>query len=168
LKIARLHGRNQFRLALCGHEAAEVAGVCLLLMVRGHLVDVTVAHLLIAAKTGVLAVVPALGVTFTRHARHFASRWTSAAFLGVCGFLADAIVHQSHYPGAYTEAALTGVGASAASILMSYTPFGKRIDRLADVFLHQPQASAQPHLVDAVEAPDGQSSAAPTFRPPSA
>jgi hypothetical protein len=50
----------------------------------------------------------------------------------MCGFLADAIVHESHYPGAYTEAVLTGLGTTAASIVVSYTPLGKRIERLAE------------------------------------
>jgi hypothetical protein len=129
-----LDGKHRFRLVLCSHKAAEVAGVCLLLMVRGHLVDITAAHLALAARTGLLAIVPALGMTFTRQAEHFANRWISAGFLGACGFLADAVVHPSHYPGAYSEAALTGLGTCAVSVLISYTPLGKRIDRLAELF----------------------------------
>jgi hypothetical protein len=126
-------GSTVYRLALCGHKAAEVSGVCLLLMVQGHLLAITAAHLAVAAKTGGLAILPALVITFTRHARRMAAnRWTSALFIGLCGFVADAVVHGSHYPGAYTEAALTGVGTTAASILVSYTPIGKRIDRLAE------------------------------------
>jgi hypothetical protein len=54
----------------------------------------------------------------------------------VCAFLADALVHGSHYPGAYTEAALTALGAFALSIAVSYTPVGKQMDRLAESFLH--------------------------------
>jgi hypothetical protein len=103
-------------------------------MVRGHLVDITAAHLVLAAKTGLLAIVPALGMTFTQQARHYTNRWISAGFLGVCGFLADAIVHPSHYPGAYTEAALTGLGTGVVSVLISYTALGRRIDHLAEVF----------------------------------
>ena len=34
------------------------------------------------------------------------------------------------------EAALTGIGAFAFSIGISYTPIGKHIDRLAEGFLH--------------------------------
>ena len=144
-----LDGKHRFRLVLCSHKAVEVAGVCLILMVRGHLVDVTAAHLVLAAKTGLLAIVPALGMTFTRQAEHYANRWLSAGFLGVCGFLADAVVHPSHYPGAYTEAALTGLGTCAVSLLISYTALGKRIDRLAEVF------SATPHHPDVVPSAAG-------------
>jgi len=137
-----LRKKDQFRLALCGHKAMEAGAVCLLLMVQGQLAMVTSAHFEIAAKTGLLAVSPALGVTFTGYARHFANRWISSAFLGICTFFADSAIHASHYAGKFTEAALTGLGAFAFSILVSYTPIGKRIDHLAGTFPHRQGASA--------------------------
>jgi hypothetical protein len=127
--------RHGYRLALCSHKAVEAGAVCLVLMVQGQLVDATLTHLGIAAQTGVLAVSPVVAVTFTRYVRHFLNRWTSAAFFAVCTFAADAIIHASHYPGAYTEAALTAIGAFAFSIVVSYTPLGTRIDRMAESFL---------------------------------
>jgi integral membrane sensor domain MASE1 len=135
--VSLISERQQYRLALCGHKAVEAGAVCLMLMVQGDLTAITLAHLVIATKTGVLAVVPALGVTFTRYARHFLNRWTASAFLGGCTFLADALIHQSHYPGEYTEAALTGIGAFFFSLVVSYTPIGKKIDQLAETFLHR-------------------------------
>jgi len=132
-----LHHRHQFRLVLCGHKAVEVGAICLVLMVQGHLLDVTAAHLLIAAKTGLLTVTPLVALTMTRFARHFVNRWTSSAFVGVCTFFADAVIHGSHYPGAYTEAALTALGAFALSVIVSFTPLGKRIDRMAEAFLSE-------------------------------
>ena len=105
-------------------------------MVQGNLGEVTLAHFLIATKTGLWAISPALGITFTQYARHFVNKWTSSAFLGFCTFFADALSHDSHYPGAYMEAALTGIGAFAFSLVISYTPIGKHIDRLAEGFLH--------------------------------
>jgi len=138
-----LHSKHQFRLVLCGHKAVEVGAVCLVLMVQGHLLDVTLAHLVIAGKTGLLSVSPALVVTFTGYARYFANKWASAAFLGGCTFLADSMIHASHYSGQYTEAALTGAGAFVFSLALAYTPVGKRIDRLAETFLyHPPHVSA--------------------------
>src|SRR5271165_6462882 len=114
--------RQQFRLVLCGHKAVEAGAVCLVLMVQGQLGEVTLAHLSIATKTGILAIFPVLGITFTHYARHFANRWTSSLFLGICTFAADTAIHRSHYPGKYTEAALTSVGAFLFSILVSFTP----------------------------------------------
>ncbi len=132
----RMHGKNRFRLALFGHKAVEAGGVCLLLMVQGNLATLTLGHVGIASQTGLLAVAPLLGVTLTRHAQHLANRWTSSAAIAVCTFLADAAMHGSHYPGAYTEAALTGIGAFFFSVIVSYTPIGKRIERLGEAFVH--------------------------------
>jgi hypothetical protein len=137
-----VHQRHQFRLVLCGHKAVEVGAVCLLLMVQGNISEATLTHFLIATKTGLWAISPALGITFTQYARHFINKWTSSAFLGLSTFFADALSHGSHYPGAYTEAALTGIGAFAFSIVVSYSPIGKRIDRLAEGFLHPHGAAA--------------------------
>ena len=130
------HEKHQFRAALFGHKAVEAGAVCLVLMVQGNLVDLTLAHLAIASKTGLLAVSPALVVTFTQHARFFTNKWVSSGFLGICTFLADAALHGSHYPGAYTEAAMTGLGACVLSMVIAYTPIGRHLDTLAEVFLH--------------------------------
>lgn len=141
--IARpaLHERHQFRLVLCGHKAVEIAGVCALLMVQGDLTTLTLTHLAVASQTGLLGVFPLVGVTFTQHARILANRWASSSLVAVCTFVADAVVHASHYPGAYTEAALTAVGAFFFSLAISFTPLGKRIDRLAETFVpHQTAA----------------------------
>jgi integral membrane sensor domain MASE1 len=136
---------HQFRLALCGHKAVEAAAVCVVLMVQGDLGAITLAHLAVATKTGLLATVPALMVTFTRHARHFANKWTSSAFLGICTFLADALIHPSHYPGKYTEAALTGIGAFVFSLAVSYTPAGRAIDHMAETFLSKGPGRGRQH-----------------------
>jgi len=130
-----LHEKHQFRLALCGHQVLEAAVVCLMLMVNGHPGELTLGHVIIASKTGLLSVFPALGLSFTQYARHLGNKWVSFASSGLCSFVADALIHPSHYPGAYTEAALTGLGTVAFSMVVSLTPLGKRIDRLADTFL---------------------------------
>jgi hypothetical protein len=133
---ALLDKRHQFRLALLGHKAAETASVCLVLMVQGQVAQATFGHFLLASETGLLSVFPLLGITLTKHARHFANRWTSAMFVAVCSFFADALIHGSHYPGALTEAALTAVAAFSLSVAISYTPIGRKLDRLAESFLH--------------------------------
>src|ERR1700757_2379837 len=86
---AVIHERHRFRLMLCGHKAVETGAACLLFMVQGQLVQTTLGHFLIASKTAVLTVFPLLGITLTRHARHFADRWMSAIFVGACAFVAD-------------------------------------------------------------------------------
>ncbi len=95
--LHRIDGRHQYRLVLCGHKAVEAGAVCLVLMVQGQLMDATLSHVLIATKTGLLAVSPMLGVTFTRHARHLANKWTAAAVVGLCTIVADGVIHGSHW-----------------------------------------------------------------------
>lgn len=136
------HERHQFRVVLCGHKAVEAGAVCLMLMVRGNLLALTPGHFALASKTGLLAVLPAMAVTFTRYAEHYVNRWTSSVFLGVSTFLADAVVHPSHFGGEYSEAALTGLGAFVFSVVVSYGPLGKSIDRLADSFRHPSNVAA--------------------------
>ena len=130
------HEKHKYRLVLCGHKAVEVGAVCLVLMLQGSLAGITLGHLAVASKTGLLAVFPALGVSLTRHARHLANKWASSIFLGICGFFADILIHESHYPGAYTEAALTALGTFGLSIAVSHTRVGKYVDSLAEAFLH--------------------------------
>ena len=132
-----LHQKHQFRLMLCGHKAVEAGAVCMILMVQGNLMGLTLGHLLIASKTGILAMSPVLAVTVTRYGRLLANRWISSSVLAICAFIADAIIHESHYPGEYTEAVLTGIGAFVFSVFISYTPVGRYIDRLAESYLHQ-------------------------------
>jgi hypothetical protein len=136
LRLLFLHKRHQFRLMLCGHKAVETGAACLFFMVQGQLGEATLGHFLIASKTGVLTILPLIGITLTRHARHFANRWISAVFVAACAFFADALIHGSHYPGAYSEAVLTAAGAYVLSVVVSYTPVGKQIDHLAEGFLH--------------------------------
>jgi len=131
-----INRKHQFRLVLFGHKAAETGAACLLLMLQGQLAGATLGHFLLASKTGVLTVFPLLGITWTKHAKYLAHRWTSAVLVGTCAFFADAVIHGSHYRGKFTEAALTGLAAFALSVIISYTGIGKRIDRLAEAFLH--------------------------------
>src|SRR6266568_1329888 len=137
-----LHKKHQFRLMLCGHKAVETGAACFVLMLQGQLAQATLGHFRVASETGILTVFPLLGITLTRRARYFTNRWVSAMFVGVCAFFADAVIHGSHYPGEYTEAALTAIGASALSVVISYTPVGKQIDRLAEAFLHEVRSPA--------------------------
>jgi hypothetical protein len=130
------HERHRFRLMMCSHKAVEAAAVCAILMVQGDIAGITLTHLAIASKTGVLAMTPVLGVTLTRHAHHLSNRWLSSTLLAVSAFAADAWIHKSHYPGAYSEAAMTAAGAFVFSVVISYTPIGKYIDRLAESFHH--------------------------------
>jgi hypothetical protein len=133
--IPRLHEKHRYRLAVCGYNAFETSAVCLALMVKGSLLSLTLGHFATASRTGVLAILPVLGLSMTRQAALLAGRWTAPIIAGLCGFGADVLTHPSHFPGAYTEAALTALGTFVLSIGVSRTPVGRYIDRLAETFL---------------------------------
>ncbi len=99
----------------------------------GQLAGMTLAHLAIASKTGLLAVSPALGVTFTRYAKHLANRWTISLFFGICTFCRRArppvALSRRLYRKSQRHRRLP------ISIALSFTPLGKRIDALAETFL---------------------------------
>jgi hypothetical protein len=65
----------------------------------------------------------------------------------MCGHEAVEVAVSLHYPGAFTEAALTGLGAFLFSLVISYARLGKRIDRLAEPFTasrHPPEPIPNP------------------------
>jgi hypothetical protein len=103
-------GKQQFRVAMCAHKAAEVAGVCMLLMVEGNLAGLTLTHLGIASQTGLLAVAPVVGVTLTRYAR----LWPTDGPLQPC---------------------LQSARSLRTPRSMARTIRGKRIERLAEAFV---------------------------------
>jgi hypothetical protein len=143
MKLERvLHEKHKYRLMLCGHKAFEVGAVCLLLMVQGDPGRITLGHIAVASKTGLLAVFPALGISLTRHAHRLANKWTASILLGICGFFADIVTHPSHYEGVYLEAILTAIGTFALSIAISYTRIGKYVDGLAEAFLQREKPAA--------------------------
>ena len=110
----------------------------MVLMVQGDLMAITLAHVLIATKTGLLAVVPALGVTFTKQVRHLLNRSTRPQYFSVSArsFRGRrgsriALSGRVHRSGPH------GHGAFFFSLAVSYTPIGKKIDHLAETFVRR-------------------------------
>jgi len=80
-------------------------------------------------------------LTIRGYARHFENKWAAAMFFGLCAFFADGAIHASHYPGEYSEAALTGIGAFVLSLAVARTPLGKRVGAFAERVFHPPGGS---------------------------
>ena len=140
----------QYRLVLCGHKAVEAAAVCLVLMVQGNLMAITLTHLSLASRTGLLAVFPAVGLTFTRYARHFANRWTSSLFFGVSTFLADSFIH----PVALSQAPTPRPRSPASAPAFSQSRFPTRQSvsestRSPKLFLFSHETEPAPEVQDA-------------------
>jgi len=91
---------------------SESTMACLVTMVQGNLLALTLGHLLIASQTGVIAgAIAATGIFFARSRK----RWVISAILGLSTAVVDYYVHPSMFGTAVTEAIVTGIGAAVIS-----------------------------------------------------
>lgn len=111
------------RLAPLVENVTESGTACLLTMVQGNIVALTVSHWLIASRTGVVAGVVATGALFAIASRN---RWVIAGTLAVVTAVVDYFSHPAQFGVFATEAVITGLGAGALSILFSRIASGWR------------------------------------------
>ncbi|MCH7507440.1 MAG: hypothetical protein IIC63_04165 [Proteobacteria bacterium] len=92
---------------------AESTTACLVTMVQGNLLALTMGHLLIASQTGVIAgAIATAGIFVARTSK----RWLISIVLGAVTGIVDFFVHPGMFGTVATEAVVTGLGAA----LMSY------------------------------------------------
>lgn len=120
----------KFQAAVFGRHICQSTAACLTAMTQGDLSAVTLPHWQVALTTGTF--VGALGVimTFGSLRRLQASRWGVAAIAFAGTVAADIAVHPTHFGFPLAEALVTGVGAAALCLLVSFTPVGKMIEKL--------------------------------------
>lgn len=87
----------------------EAWTACSLAMVQGDLTVFTAGHALTAAKTGTAS---GLGFVLATSVFRAESAVLAAWIAGILTMLADIMVHPTHFGGAWTEAAVTGLGAA--------------------------------------------------------
>ena len=105
----------------------EATPACLLVMVQGNIWLATMGHLQKALETGFLTGLGVLALSFFSH-RWFSNQYIVAAITGAMVFVADLIVHPSHFGGFATEAIVTGVFTAMISLALNVA--GKKL------FLH--------------------------------
>lgn len=105
------------RTALYAENISESACSCLLMMVQGNLLLLTLGHWLIAIETGLIAGTIASTLLIRRRA---ARPWVISVVLGGVTALVDFFVHSGKFVTVFTEAALTGIGAAILSLLVEY------------------------------------------------
>ena len=94
---------------------AESMTACLVFMVQGNMLALTVTHLLSASQTGIIAGgIAAVGLYFARASR----RWVISIALGVITAVVDYFVHPGMFGSVATEALVTGLGAAILSYLV--------------------------------------------------
>jgi len=105
----------------------EATPACLLVMVQGNIWLATLGHLQKALETGLLTGLGVLILSLCSH-RWFNNKYIVAAITGAMVFVADLIVHPSHFGSFATEAIVTGIITAIISLALNIV--GKKL------FLH--------------------------------
>jgi hypothetical protein len=96
-------------------NAAEATTACLLTMVQGNLLAITLSHWLIASQTGIASGAATAAVLFLWSTT---SPWKVALVFGVLTAIADFFVHPGQFGPVALEAMVTGAGAALLSWLV--------------------------------------------------
>lgn len=106
--------RENVRLATLLESISESTTACLVTMVQGNLLALTLGHLYVASQTGVASgAITLVAIAVTRPS----SRWVTPAVLGLATTVIDYFVHRGRFELVVLEALLTGLFAA----LLSYT-----------------------------------------------
>lgn len=108
---SRAHGR----LGPFLENVTESATACMITMLQGNLLAMTLGHWIIASRTGVLSGTLATAALMLTGGRR---RWLVALMLTLATFLADYLSHPSNFGGAATEAIVTALAAGTISLLV--------------------------------------------------
>jgi len=114
------------RLAIFSRHLTQSTLACVTAMTQGDLSAVTLYHWQVAIQTGLLVGLLAVLFSFTKIKDWQSTRVgiTLVALIGT--FIADLMVHPTHFGAVWTEALVTGLGAAALALITSYLP----LDRL--------------------------------------
>ena len=106
--------KRQFQALL--ENTSEATAACLITMVQGDLVIITLGHWMVAMETGLIAgSITSAALIIWRTAKV----WVVALLLGVTTAVVDYVVHPGGFGPVFNEAAVTGVGAAALSFCVA-------------------------------------------------
>lgn len=94
---------------------SESTAACLLAMVQGNILALTLGHIAIALQTGVIAGSIALAFSLVLRAERI---WVTPLLLGISTAVVDYFVHPSSFGAAATEALVTGFVAGLLALLL--------------------------------------------------
>ena len=107
--------KKRLRLAPFVENIGESTTACLVAMVQGNLLALSMSHWLIASRTGLVAgLIASVAIILARTQR----RWLVSLLLGLVTGAVDYLVHPGGFGAAWMEAALTGLGAAVLSFLV--------------------------------------------------
>jgi hypothetical protein len=97
----------------------EATPACLLVMVQGNIWLATMGHLQKALETGFITGVGVLILSSFTYS-WFSNKFFVAGITGGMCFVADLLVHPSHFGGVSTEAMVTGVFTGLISLVVNF------------------------------------------------
>jgi len=102
----------------------EATPACLLVMVQGNIWLATIGHLHKALETGFITGIGVLILSLFTH-RWFSNKYVVASITGGMCFIADLLIHPTHFGSYTTEAIVTGTFVAVISLAVNYV--GKRL-----------------------------------------
>jgi len=116
------------KLAPIVENVAESTVACLITMVQGNVLALTLGHWIIASETGVAAGLVTSAAILLSKTRN---RWIISLVLGVCTAVADYFMHPGSFGPVFMEAVVTGLGAAVLCHLVGFVLAGVRRRRRA-------------------------------------
>ena len=114
------------KITTLSESIAESTTACLVMMVQGNMLALTLAHLAIASETGIIAGALTSIVVFAARTN---MRWIISVVLGVVTAVVDFFVHPGQFGPAAAEALATGLAAGLLSYLVGMAIRGYRARR---------------------------------------
>jgi len=102
----------------------EATPACLLVMVQGNIWLATIGHLQKAVETGFITGVGVLILSLFTH-QWFSNKYLVAGITGSMCFIADLLIHPTHFGSYTTEAIVTGVVTAIISLAANFV--GKKL-----------------------------------------
>lgn len=102
----------------------EATPAYLLVMVQGNIWLATMDHVQKAVETGFITGVGVLAISLFTH-RWFSSQYLVAGITGGMCFIADLLIHPTHFGSYTTEAIVTGAFTAMLSLALNF--FGKKL-----------------------------------------
>jgi predicted permease len=105
------------KLAPIFENVAESTVACLITMVQGNVLALTLGHWIIASETGFAAGLVTSAALLLAKTRN---RWIVSSVLGVCTAVVDYFMHPGGFGPVFLEAVVTGLGAAALCHLVGF------------------------------------------------
>jgi sorbitol-specific phosphotransferase system component IIC len=109
----------QEKLTIFFRRFSEAMPACLMVMVQGNPLALSLGHWLKACQTGAIAGLIMVGLSFTPRKDLMDNKYTIAGLTGFATALADYFVHPTHFGGEFTEALVTGIAAGLLCLAFS-------------------------------------------------